>query len=375
MQKKEKFINWLKNNTKLSSSTLEKYAGAINTISTELKKYQLLEGSLYNISDPLIIEAMIVKYLSVLEYREKDTRGNRMYSNALKYLKLFIEDSNKNKQIQDTLLKKENAIELNKLLDKTNSNSHSWTIPSPVEAIKELDRSAFLHHGTGIPHDIRFFFGADKMTKGERREVILEFDSKTFSARIEMDNQPSPRTRLFWKGDFEDVIQNKFPKLHQLLLSGKSIPDEVPELRFLKKTENSYIVCFIEDIDIGIITADLEAEDIENGELRVEGGLKTYFGKRFERDPYNRKRAIEIHGYSCVVCGFNYEEVYGERGKDFIEVHHVKPLNTLGGQEEIDPRTDLVPVCSNCHRIIHRRHEDVLSIDQMKELIRVKMDS
>jgi 5-methylcytosine-specific restriction protein A len=267
-------------------------------------------------------------------------------------------------------------MEHNTPLETSKNTSHySWTILSSVEAIKELDRSAFLHHGTGIPNEIRYFFGADNMVKGDRREVILDYNFMQFSARIELDNQPSPRTRLFWKGDFEEVIKNKFPKFNQLLLSGESFPDKVLKLRFYKQSENKYIVDFKEDVDIETITADIEAEDVENGETTFEGGLRTYFGKRFERDPYNRKRAIEIHGYSCVVCGFNYEEVYGERGKDFIEVHHVKPLNTLGGQEEIDPRTDLVPVCSNCHRIIHRRHEDVLSIDQMKELIRVKMDS
>lgn len=94
MQKKENFKKWLENNTSLSSSTIVKYANAINTISAELVKNGLLVGTLYNITDSVIIEKNIITYLSIPEYREKDTRGNRMYSNALKYYKLFAEKGN-----------------------------------------------------------------------------------------------------------------------------------------------------------------------------------------------------------------------------------------------------------------------------------------
>ncbi len=110
---------------------------------------------------------------------------------------------------------------------------------------------------------------------------------------------------------------------------------------------------------------------IENGEGNQEGAVKEYFGKRYERDPKNRKKAIMIHGLKCIVCNFDFEHVYGERGKDFIEVHHTKPLYTFEGKSEIiDPNVDLVPVCSNCHRMIHRKHDKVLSIEEMKKIIK-----
>ena len=75
-----------------------------------------------------------------------------------------------------------------------------------------------------------------------------------------------------------------------------------------------------------VITDDIDSEKAEEETYYKDGAIKEYYGKRYERNPENRKKAIEIHGLSCVVCGFNFEEVYGERGKDFIEVHHVKPL-------------------------------------------------
>ena len=98
-----------------------------------------------------------------------------------------------------------------------------------------------------------------------------------------------------------------------------------------------------------------EAEKLEESfETKPEGSVKKYYGKRYERDPKNRKKAIELHGTTCAVCGFDFEKVYGERGKGFIEVHHTEPLGSLSEEKIINPQTDLVPVCSNCHRIIHR---------------------
>lgn len=126
----------------------------------------------------------------------------------------------------------------------------------------------------------------------------------------------------------------------------------------------------VNKVDAGILAKDIEAEEVENNESMAEGKVISYYGKRYERDLNNRKRAIEIHGYSCVVCGFNFEAQYGDRGRDFIEVHHVKPLFELDGEKEIDPRTDLVPVCANCHRMIHRRYDNVLSIDQLKVIVK-----
>lgn len=61
-----------------------------------------------------------------------------------------------------------------------------------------------------------------------------------------------------------------------------------------------------------------------------------------------------------MVCGFDFKR-YGACGKNFIEVHHVKPLYDLEKEEIIDPKTDLVCLCSNCHRIIHRKRDFIFN--------------
>jgi 5-methylcytosine-specific restriction enzyme A len=117
------------------------------------------------------------------------------------------------------------------------------------------------------------------------------------------------------------------------------------------------------------VISDIEAQEIEEGN-RMEGSKKSYFVNKYERDPKNRKEAIEIHGLNCSVCDFNFEDVYGERGRDFIEIHHIKPLSTLQEEVVINPATDLVPLCANCHRMIHRRKAEILTIEELKLLIK-----
>ena len=68
-----------------------------------------------------------------------------------------------------------------------------------------------------------------------------------------------------------------------------------------------------------------------------------------------RSLAVAYHGLKCVVCGFEFEKKYGARGKDYIEVHHLRPVSTLRKPTKVNPKNDMVVVCSNCHRMIHRK--------------------
>jgi len=75
---------------------------------------------------------------------------------------------------------------------------------------------------------------------------------------------------------------------------------------------------------------------------------------RYERDPKARQACLAHHGYACTVCGFDFAVTYGHLGVDYIVVHHVKELSTLGPDYKVDPKRDLVPVCANCHAMLHR---------------------
>ena len=73
---------------------------------------------------------------------------------------------------------------------------------------------------------------------------------------------------------------------------------------------------------------------------------------------------------SCQCCTFNFEDFYGaEIGKGFIEIHHTKPIFKYL-DEDIENTLEhavknLAPVCSNCHRMIHRNWSKPLEIQDL----------
>jgi hypothetical protein len=89
----------------------------------------------------------------------------------------------------------------------------------------------------------------------------------------------------------------------------------------------------------------------------------------YERSHRNRARAIQIHGEKCLACGFCFNSVYGvEHAGSYIEIHHVRSITEQEGLE-VDPGTDLVPLCSNCHSMAHRKTGIILSVTELKELL------
>lgn len=109
-----------------------------------------------------------------------------------------------------------------------------------------------------------------------------------------------------------------------------------------------------------------------------EGIKKVEIHVRYERSLKNRAKAIEMHGTICKACGFDFDMFYGEDlAKHYIEIHHITQLSELHEGTSINPSTDLVPLCSNCHSIIHRKRDSCLSVEDLKMIIekRKKLNS
>lgn len=115
----------------------------------------------------------------------------------------------------------------------------------------------------------------------------------------------------------------------------------------------------------GMMLSLLNVESMEGAQS--EGKKFDVVMTKYERNPVNRALCIEINGCKCKICGFDFEKAYGELGKGFIHVHHIIPISKRGGEYIPDPGTDLIPVCPNCHAMLHRREppygpDDVKSI-------------
>ncbi len=109
-------------------------------------------------------------------------------------------------------------------------------------------------------------------------------------------------------------------------------------------------------------------EEVASNATYVEGALVTISVNSYERNRDARQKCLDHYGYDCAGCGFNFEAVYGALGENFIHVHHVVPIHTIQEEYEVDPIKDLIPVCPNCHAMIHRT-KPALTVSQLKEHI------
>ena len=110
-------------------------------------------------------------------------------------------------------------------------------------------------------------------------------------------------------------------------------------------------------------------DEVIGDEEYPEGATKTVRVNQYERNPKARAACIRHFGARCKVCGFDFEERYGEIGKDFIHVHHRRPLARLKASYKVNPKTDLVPVCPNCHAMLHKT-DPPLDVEQLQVRLR-----
>ncbi|NNO00246.1 HNH endonuclease [Vibrio sp. B1-2] len=109
------------------------------------------------------------------------------------------------------------------------------------------------------------------------------------------------------------------------------------------------------------------ADEITEPTSVVEGSKKTITVNAYERSTFARNECIRLKGDSCIVCGFNFGKFYGEKAEGFIHVHHLVPLHEINEEYEVDPEKHLVPVCPNCHAMLHRK--DAPSIEKLRDEI------
>lgn len=169
-----------------------------------------------------------------------------------------------------------------------------------------------------------------------------------------------------------DMIHLFFREIHHTpfiyygtcrLLSAVEKTDAPSEFEFLLLEQDGAEGAESEEAIIDLLANSSDAE--------IEGRKLISQHIRYERNPQNRKKAIQLQGHVCRICGFDYDKVYGtELADDYIEVHHIRQLSE--GQQSVDPSKDLITVCANCHRMLHRRKTGNISISELQELEGIK---
>ncbi|TBC12651.1 HNH endonuclease [Rhizobium ruizarguesonis] len=110
-----------------------------------------------------------------------------------------------------------------------------------------------------------------------------------------------------------------------------------------------------------VVMGNEEAEFWEGAAFRVHVNA-------YERNAEARKKCLQHFGFRCRACDIDFGEKYGVLGQGYIHVHHIKPIHQCGGAYKVDPIKDLVPVCANCHAMIHRR-ADPLTVDDIRAML------
>jgi 5-methylcytosine-specific restriction protein A len=171
--------------------------------------------------------------------------------------------------------------------------------------------------------------------------------------------------RISKKYDIDLTIRkNQQYKYWDLFFNGEYVGDKPRFIYSLKPEMREAME------EINLTGDELFPEEIPNHQLTtyIEGAKKTIVVNAYERSTGAKEECKKLNGHDCIVCGFNFEKTFGELGKHFIHVHHLVPLHQIGESYKINPITDLVPICPNCHAMIHRKKE-MLSIKQLKEII------
>lgn len=89
----------------------------------------------------------------------------------------------------------------------------------------------------------------------------------------------------------------------------------------------------------------------------------------YERNPTLRKLCIQHHGTQCAICKMSFEGIYGDAAIGYIHVHHLVPLSTMMDAHQVNPVKDLLPVCPNCHAVIHLK-DPPYTPDQVRNMLR-----
>lgn len=100
----------------------------------------------------------------------------------------------------------------------------------------------------------------------------------------------------------------------------------------------------------------------------LEGTFKVIKVNKYERNVDARRQCIRHYGCHCQVCDFDFS-VYRRIGEGYIHVHHLVLISTIGKEYEVDPISDLRPVCANCHAMIHMRNPPY-SIEELRDILK-----
>ncbi|MCF8277812.1 MAG: HNH endonuclease [Flavobacteriales bacterium] len=240
--------------------------------------------------------------------------------------------------------------------------------------------SSFEHHGS-----IDWRQGTAKFEIGDTVYIyctrpLMMLQYKCIVDRIDLNSSQIRDDKEYWIDEEEyyksldgkfmtlrliEQVSNNQMKLAVLKENGLSAAPQGP---VKIKAEN--LLRHIEIFFTDNYQTDFFPDMVKEDETEYEGAKRTVIVNKYERSSKARENAVGYHGLNCKVCDLNFQKMYGEIGADFIHIHHLIPIHEIGKNYQIDYKNDLIPVCPNCHSMLHRKLKGKEpSIDELKQMI------
>jgi 5-methylcytosine-specific restriction protein A len=192
----------------------------------------------------------------------------------------------------------------------------------------------------------------------ERGEEVLSVLASAETSGFEID------FKINGKSDNSSFLEEEWETLELSLFKRVANYDEA--LNCLKLT----VLLTVSSI-LPLITEQIgELEEEASPDFRIEGNLERVYVNRYERSRLNRAICLELYGFICIACNLRMADIYGPIGEGVIHVHHIEPVSQMETPRVLNPALDLVPLCPNCHAIVHRTNPP-LSIQELRDKIEI----
>lgn len=372
-------IHWAQN----SWETPHYYSELSNAVGHKTSQIGGILGSIHDIMDDLAKKHnMTIPTLNCLVCN----KSNKLPSSGFSYVVANYDHYSEDKQISEYDKLRQLAHDydwdwvLSTLgLEPYNPSVSYWLVPS--------NSTKFNLHGYLINHSIVDWKQFNNYAEGD---IVFMYCTRPDSKvrymfrviRTELTSEDYQNDKSFWEDEAQfqsGQEHNRYIRLR--LLSKLNRKDERLSLEVLKglgfstfqgasKIKEQVTIDYF--LNIFSAASDLDPDILDTTkETFFEGAKRQVTVNNYERDQQARQQCIKIHGAACAVCGIDFGKIYGELGKGFIHVHHKVPIHTIGEGYQINPSTDLVPVCPNCHAMLHRgMNGEARSIEELKNIIK-----
>jgi predicted HNH restriction endonuclease len=211
--------------------------------------------------------------------------------------------------------------------------------------------------------------GARVNRKGAARLIILSINEDRVQYKSLRSHRKQSMKYPYLKAlldDFESINPNSIEKSVNVVLNRAGLDSDYTTETYMYSFAKAFLNRV--DQDIFLSEGELSIDELPPVSDRdyIEGARIPIWVERIERDRAARLKCIRHHGAWCHVCEIDFEKVYGRIGRGFIHVHHLKQLSAVRNPKRTDPINDLIPLCPNCHAMIHRKKR-MVTIESLRK--------